>query len=520
MNIEQLKAANPIERVAARYGNLQKAGVNYKMLCPFHDDHHPSLMLHVGKQFFKCHACGAGGDAITLVMGLEHCSFAEAVGILTAGSTAGSTSVTHPLPPLQRGKVTPDTTMEANSKAASNIISQDQQRVSPSPLERGQGVCNLLSGNQQFLQSLLPCPSGHSELSPAWIDFGVGLAPAFVPDAFRAMRSRIIFPIYDAEKVLTGFGARRIDNGLPDAASDNSPKYINTANNGLFDKSRTLYGIHRATDAIRRTGFVFLVEGYKDVLAMHAAGYCNTVGLCGTALTDGQAEILARYTSRLYLLLDGDTPGRNAAEKISRERQSRFTVRLSPIPTGEDPDELFRRLGKTDFRTYIHHLTSPGHFCARRLLVYCLQHPAMAPHLTRMLEADDMMFPDSDYNDLLRFLSLSSTPYDFPPELAVFATFLRSLLPTLFPPLPAVPGVPQGMLNDDNLPAETILHTLRLEYYEERIMASARQLRNRLHTQLPPSRPPLLEAFSHQLHLLSEITRETERTPAVREGWF
>lgn len=104
MNIEQLKAANPIERVAARYATLHRAGANYKMLCPFHDDHHPSLMLHVGKQFFKCHACGAGGDVIALVMGMEKYSFAEAVGILTAGSTAGSTSVTHPLPPLQRGR--------------------------------------------------------------------------------------------------------------------------------------------------------------------------------------------------------------------------------------------------------------------------------------------------------------------------------------------------------------------------------------------------------------------------------
>ena len=107
--MQQLKAANPIERVAARYGTLLRSGANYKMLCPFHDDHHPSLGIHVGGQYFKCHACGAGGDVNTLVMEMEHCSFAEAVGILTAGSTAGSTSVTHPLPPLKRGKVTPVT---------------------------------------------------------------------------------------------------------------------------------------------------------------------------------------------------------------------------------------------------------------------------------------------------------------------------------------------------------------------------------------------------------------------------
>lgn len=504
MNIEQLKAANPIERVAARYGSLQKAGVNYKMLCPFHDDHHPSLMLHVGKQFFKCHACGAGGDVITLVMGLEHCSFADAVKKL------------------------------GGDKCHRDTINNCETKSNPSPPERGQGVCHshpekLSEEQQTFFRSLLPFASGHSELSPTWLDFGVGLAPAFVPDAFRAMRGRIIFPIHDETGLLTGFGARRRDGNAPAPASD-SPKYINSANNALFDKSRTLYGIHRAAEAIRKAGFVFLVEGYKDVLAMHAAGYCNTVGLCGTALTDGQAEILARQTSCLYLLLDGDLPGRNAAAKIAGERKGRFTVRPFLIPTAEDPDELFRRLGKTDFRTYIRHLTAEGHFCARRLLGYCLLHPSLAPHLTRMLEADDMPFPDSDYNDLLRHLSFAQlhngtdathdTPGDCPPELAVFTSFLRSLLPVLFPPLPDVPGVPEGMLDQNTLSPEAVLHTLCLEYYEERIMASARQLRNRLREQPSPSRPPLLHAFGKELRLLSEITRQTERTAAVGERWF
>ncbi len=510
MNTKQLKAANPIERVAARYGSLQKAGANFKMLCPFHDDHHPSLMLHVGRQFFKCHACGAGGDVIGLVMGMERCSFAEAVKKL-----GGETHST-------------------------NKLIDSDAKVSVSPPERRQEVCHshpdkLSEEQRTFLRSLLPFASGHSELSPTWLDFGVGLAPSFVPDAFRAMRGRIIFPIYDAAGVLTGFGARRKDGNNPAAAStvpaSDSPKYINSANNALFDKSRTLYGIHRATEAIRREGFVFLVEGYKDVLAMHAAGYCNTVALCGTALTDGQAEILARYTSCLYLLLDGDLPGRNAAAKIARERKGCFTVRPFVIPTAEDPDELFRRLGKTDFRTYIRHLTAEGRFCARRLLGYCLLHPSLAPHLTRMLEADDMPFPDSDYNDLLRHLSLAQlrsgtgttddSSSGFPPELAVFASFPRSLLPALLPPLPDVPGVPEGMLgSEDMLSPEAVLHTLCLEYYEERIMASARRLRNHLHCQPASSRPPLLHAFGNQLRLLSEITRQTCRTAAVGERWF
>lgn len=102
MNTEQLKAANPIEQVAARYTTLYRAGSNYKILCPFHDDHHPSLMLHVGKQFFKCHACGAGGDVIKLVMGLEKCSFTKAVSIMSSKTVTPPYPLPYPLTKRER----------------------------------------------------------------------------------------------------------------------------------------------------------------------------------------------------------------------------------------------------------------------------------------------------------------------------------------------------------------------------------------------------------------------------------
>ena len=506
MNIQQLKNANPIERVAARYATLHRAGTNYKMLCPFHDDHHPSLMLHVGKQFFKCHACGAGGDVIALVMGMEHCSFAEATHIIDNGQLTIDNE-------KERKGALPRASKKACIPPPTQAPSHNcQSKPSPSP------NCQLSTVNCQFKASLLPAASGHSELSPTWLDFGVGLAPAFVPDAFRAMRSRIVFPIYDAEKMLTGFGARRIDNGLPDAAADSSPKYINTANDGLFDKSRTLYGIHRATEAIRKEDFVFMVEGYKDVLAMHAAGFCHTVALCGTALTDGQAEILSRYTSCLHLLLDGDGPGQKAAAKIAAERQRQFSVRTSSIPGGEDPDELFRRLGKAGFRTYLHHLTAQGCYSARRLLGYCLRQPSLAPLLEGMLEADDMRFADSDYNDLLHCLALQE---ECPEELQVFAGYLEELLPELFPALPELPGVPEGM-TDEQIPLshEVMLRILLTEYYEEKIIGEGRRLRRQIQSVDPADRPTLFRDLHRQLRHLSQITREAERTAAVDERWF
>lgn len=193
MNMQQLKAANPIERVAARYGTLLRSGANYKMLCPFHDDHHPSLGIHVGGQYFKCHACGAGGDVVGLVMGLEHCSFAEAVKRLGGDSRAEAAPVTRNVQERTKQAV-PEPTPKATPEATPEQM-----------LARKQGM----EANVRFLSSLVPCASGHTELSTTWLDFGVAQATAFVPDDYRYLRNRIVFPIYNAAGGLTGFGVRR-----------------------------------------------------------------------------------------------------------------------------------------------------------------------------------------------------------------------------------------------------------------------------------------------------------------------
>lgn len=490
MTTQQLKSSTPIETVAARYGALHRAGANYKMLCPFHDDHHPSLTIHVAGQYFKCHACGAGGDVIALVMGLERCSFKEAVEKLGGAAPSGSRE-RNPVP-------VPDTGPQRNRQ--NQKIKGDTAGASEAALAA------LREANNRFLSLLMPVASGHTELSPTWLDFGVGLAPAMVPNDFYKMRSRIIFPIHDARGQLTGFGAR--------ATGDEQPKYVNSPASPLFDKSHTLYGLHRAAEAIRREGFAFLVEGYKDVLAMHAAGFCNTVGLCSASLTDGQADMLASLTSCLHVLLDSDTAGREGTARILRERSTRFSIHAFCIPTGEDPDELFRRLGKEGFGIYLRHLTATGCLCARRLLAYCLRHPEAAPHLLRMLEADDMLFADATYTDLLRLLCLTPRPAleDWPAELRLLSDLLGEAMPALLPAVPLPAGVPVGMLAECATtppPPELELDTLRLEYYEERLIAEGRRLRSALHDCPPALRP----------HHLSRLATHL-RTPAVGERWF
>lgn len=187
--------------------------------------------------------------------------------------------------------------------------------------------------NEAFLALLLPAGSGCSELTPTWLDFGVGQSPCLVPGRWKAMRNRLVFPVRDEEGRLVGFAARR----LSDEDGD-KPKYINSETGGLYRKSELLYGLYEAREAIGREGSVFLVEGYKDVLAMHAAGFRHTVALCGTALCPGHIALLKRYTRSVRVMLDADKAGRKAADAnvpvLAGEGME--AVRIG-LPEGDDP---------------------------------------------------------------------------------------------------------------------------------------------------------------------------------------
>ena len=395
--IEQMKSSVCIKEVVEGYVSLERKGSNYMGLCPFHEDHHPSLIVNPEKQTFHCFACGEHGDAIAFVQKMEHCSFMEAVGKLDI-----KRKITHPLPPLERGKVTP------------NAIYHGEEclMVSLSPLERGQGVCHLTTKNNFFLSSLLPYACGNSELTPAYLDFEVGQSPVNVPKEWYAMRNRVIFPIRDEAGQLIAFAARRLADGNPD-----EPKYINTSTAGGYKKSDHLYALNRAKEAIVREGFVFVVEGYKDAIAMHAAGLTNTVALCGTALTGGQVELLKRYTGHLCLLLDGDKPGRDAARKIALSQEAAFSeIQVLYLPEGEDPDSLFRRHGREVFVALIDRCRTRPHYSEELLLSACLLYAdtyyffkgefcLFTEVIHTILRSDNLLFEHGDYRTILSHLA-------------------------------------------------------------------------------------------------------------------
>lgn len=300
---------------------------------PFHGDRHPSLSVNEEKGSFVCYACGERGDVFAFVSKIENVGFVEAANKLSIDS--GQLAI--------EGKDNKEARLLPERLAI-------KEKKENSDAEQLPVVNSQLSiENEAFLALLLPAGSGCSELTPTWLDFGVGQSPCLVPERWKAMRNRLVFPVRDEEGRLAGFAARRLSDEDRD-----KPKYVNSETSGLYRKSELLYGLYEAREAIRREGSVFLVEGYKDVLAMHAAGFRHTVALCGTALCTGHIALLKRYATSVRVMLDADKAGRKAADAIVPvlAGEGMDAVRIG-LPEGDDPDSLFRRLGREAFAAYV-----------------------------------------------------------------------------------------------------------------------------------------------------------------------
>ena len=223
----------------------------------------------------------------------------------------------------------------------------------------------LIELNTDFLKVLGGYDPQCEGLLKVYVDFEVGVSPwhwSYRGDKlFKGMLDRVVFPLRDAQGVLVGFSARH-KSALPppDGWGKGCPKYINSAGSALFKKRELLYGLHRTAKAIRLRGFAFLVEGYKDVLAMVAAGFGNTAGLCGLEITEGHLDLLAGLCTRVVLLTDGDVRGQAAVPKFEGLlKGAGFGVLSLSLPEGEDPDSLFRQLGAEGLRTLIESLLCP-----------------------------------------------------------------------------------------------------------------------------------------------------------------
>ena len=352
--VDDIKARLDILEVVGQRVPLQRSGRSYKGNCPFHQERTPSFHVFPERQSWRCFgACATGGDAIGFVMRSENLEFGEAIREL-----ARRTGVQ--LQERRESRVDP-TAYEINEAARAYFqrhLASTQGADARAYME-GRGLDRVAADAFQIGLA----PSDGESLRSHLIREGFSAAQLVAAGVVREgddgrqrdlFRGRLMIPIRDSEGRLAGFGGRSLD--------DSEPKYLNSPQGEVFDKSRILYAMDRARDDIRKNGAV-IVEGYMDAIAAHQAGFRNVVASMGTALTETQVDAIRRMTNRVTMALDQDAAGQQAtlrslesSWRIYQSRvagQSRGTtllqrpenpeIRIAAMPSGQDPDEVIRR---------------------------------------------------------------------------------------------------------------------------------------------------------------------------------
>lgn len=336
IEINSLKERIDLVRVVSHYLSLEKKGNAYMALCPFHDDRHPSLRIDPQKGLYHCFSCGAGGDVFRFVQEKEGCGFSDAIRICT--------DICH---------------LPVSARNAPLAVPRPVRKQRPAP---------TIEENELFHRMLLPYDPGMEELRETYAAFGVGIAPAAVPEAWKFTRGRIVFPIRNEQGELVAFAARY----RGDLSAGKIAKYLNSPTSEVYKKDELLYGWHRAAGKVRETGIVFLTEGYKDTLAMQAAGFTNTAALCGTNLSEHHIDKIRKVAATVCLFLDADEVGRKTVMEVTPKlrRAGLLVIDLLPGEGVKDPDELFRSLGRAAFVRWVEkEMIPPARRRAENLLV-------------------------------------------------------------------------------------------------------------------------------------------------------
>ena len=348
--IEEVRSRNDIVDVVSQYVRLSKKGSTYFGLCPFHNEKTGSFSVSPNKQMYYCFGCGAGGNVFTFLMEYENFTFGEAME--TLAERAGVELPKQELTSAQR--------READERARLLEINKEAAKYFYMLLRNNRGTKAI----QYFRKR---------ELSDETMKkFGLGYSDQYSDDLYRYLRSkgyedailkesglvtiderrggydkfwdRAMFPIMDVHNKVIGFGGRVMGDG--------EPKYLNSPETKIFDKSRNLYGLNfaRAT----KKSQLLLCEGYMDVIALHQAGFDNAVASLGTALTSGHANLLKRYTKEVYLTYDSDGAGVKAALRaIPILKEVGITTKIINMKPYKDPDEFIKALGAEAYQERI-----------------------------------------------------------------------------------------------------------------------------------------------------------------------
>ena len=348
--IEEVRSSNNIVDIIGGYVRLQKKGSSYFGLCPFHNEKSPSFSVSPNKQMYYCFGCGAGGNVFTFIMEYENQTFPEAVKILAdrAGIALPEAELTEK---QKRERNKRQLLLEINKTAANYFYYQLNG-------DQGQQAREYLENRRLSKETQ--------------IHFGLGYASKYSNDLYLYLKkkgyqdqilketglltydekrgahdkfwNRVMFPIMDVNNRVIGFGGRVMGDG--------TPKYLNSPETMLFDKSRNLYGLNYARTS--RKPYMIICEGYMDVIAMHQAGFTNAVASLGTAFTAQHSVLLKRYTQEVRLAYDSDGAGQKAALRaIPILKSAGINVRVIHMDPYKDPDEFIKNLGTEAFQERI-----------------------------------------------------------------------------------------------------------------------------------------------------------------------
>jgi DNA primase len=368
-------AVNMVALIGDYLPSLTRSGSKFKALCPFHDDHTPSLEVNPERKSYKCWACGAGGDVFDFVREFDRVEFPEAVRML-----ADRTGVALETPP-------PGQEAEARGPSKSDLLEACAwaEQAFVDALKRAPDVQAYVRERGINDTSMERFRLGHAPDTRDWLSgrarrdgFSIDVLekagliarspenPDLTRDRFRG---RLIFPIHDQRGRTLGFGGRILPAGerAAVAAGKNVAKYVNSPETALFKKSRLLYAADLARAAAREAKWVAVVEGYTDVIAAHQVGLANVVATLGTALTADHVPGLRALADRVVLIFDGDKAGQSAADKaLELFLGHEIDVRVLTLPDNLDPCDFLIKEGDGPFRALVDRAVDPLSFALRR----------------------------------------------------------------------------------------------------------------------------------------------------------
>lgn len=358
--IEEIKQRLDIVNVISEYVKLQKSGANYRALCPFHKEKTPSFFVSPSKQIFKCFGCGKGGNIFDFIMEIEGVEFGDALKILAQKAGIDLKPYRKELAKFKTEKALIYEICELATRFFQKQLRETKtgQEVIDYLLKRGiskesiekwrlgwapdnwRGLSNFLISKgykrEDIVKAGLAIAKDVRENSIE-SDNSQNIISGSLQDIYDRFRGRIIFPIFDLNSQVVGFGGRIFKQNK----DEETAKYINTPNTILYDKSRILYGLNFAKVDIKRKDFCILVEGYTDVILSHQAGFENTVAASGTSLTQFQLNTLKRYTNNLYTAFDMDIGGDSATQRgILLAQSNDFSVKVVIMPQDKDPADV------------------------------------------------------------------------------------------------------------------------------------------------------------------------------------